>query len=62
MNAQLKAAVASYARSFIVAAMTLYLAGTTDPKAIVLAGVAAIAGPLLRAINPKDTSFGKKTI
>ena len=53
MNDQLKAALASYARSFIVAALTLVLAGTTDLKVI------ALAGPLLRALNPNDTSFGK---
>jgi len=59
MNDQLKAALASYARSFIVAALTLVLAGTTDLKTIALAGVVAVAGPLLRAINPNDTAFGK---
>lgn len=59
MNTQVKAALASYARSFVVAALTLVLAGTTDLKVIALAGVGAVAGPLLRAINPNDTAFGK---
>ena len=59
MNTQVKAALASYARSFVVAALTLVLAGTTDPKTIALAGLGAVAGPLLRALNPNDTAFGK---
>jgi hypothetical protein len=58
MNAQLKAAVESYARSFVVAAIAVYSAGETDLKAILIAGLAAVAGPAIRAINPKDPSFG----
>jgi hypothetical protein len=58
MNAQLKAAVESYARSFVVAAIAVYSAGESDLKAIFIAGLAAVAGPAIRAINPKDPSFG----
>jgi hypothetical protein len=58
MNAQLKAAVESYARSFVVAAIAVYSAGESDLKAIVIAGLAAVAGPAIRAINPKDPAFG----
>jgi hypothetical protein len=58
MNTKLKAAIESYARSFIVAAIAVYSAGETDIKAIAIAGLAAIAGPAIRAINPKDASFG----
>jgi hypothetical protein len=58
MNAQLKAAVESYARSFVVAAIAVYSAGESDLKAILVAGLAAVAGPAIRAINPKDPSFG----
>jgi hypothetical protein len=58
MNAQLKAAVESYARSFVVAAIAVYSAGESDLKAILIAGLAAVAGPAIRAINPKDPSFG----
>jgi hypothetical protein len=58
MNAQLKAAVESYARSFVVAAIAVYSAGETDLKAILIAGLAAVVGPAIRAINPKDPSFG----
>jgi hypothetical protein len=58
MNAQLRAALESYARSFIVAAIAVYSAGESDLKAILIAGLAAVAGPAIRAINPKDPSFG----
>jgi hypothetical protein len=58
MNAKLKAAVESYARSFVVAAIAVYTAGETDLKAIAIAGLAAVAGPAIRAINPKDPAFG----
>ena len=58
MNTQLKAALESYARSFVVAAIAVYSAGETDLKAILIAGLAAVAGPAIRAINPKDPAFG----
>jgi hypothetical protein len=58
MNAQLKAAIESYARSFVVAAIAVYSAGESDLKAILIAGLAAVAGPAIRAINPKDPAFG----
>jgi hypothetical protein len=58
MNTKLKAAIESYARSFVVAAIAVYSAGETDIKAIAIAGLAAIAGPAIRAINPNDPSFG----
>jgi hypothetical protein len=58
MNKKLQAMLESYARSFVVAAIAVYSAGETDIKAIGIAGLAAIAGPAIRAINPKDASFG----
>ena len=58
MNAKMKAAIESYARSFVVAAIAVYSAGETDIRAITIAGLAAIAGPAIRAINPKDPAFG----
>lgn len=58
MNTKLKAAIESYARSFVVAAIAVYTAGETDIKAIAIAGLAAIAGPAIRAVNPKDPAFG----
>lgn len=57
---ELKKIAASYGRSFLAACIAVYLAGVTDPKAIIGAGVAAILPPLLRWLNPADTGFGVK--
>jgi len=38
--------------------LALYLAGTTDLKTLALAGVAAVAGPVLKALDPSATEFG----
>jgi hypothetical protein len=56
---QLKLAAASWARSFFAAALAVYMTGETDLKAILLAGLAAIAPVILRWINPKDSAFGR---
>jgi hypothetical protein len=53
-----KAIAASWARSFMAAALALYMAGVTDPKTLAMAGVAAVAPVILRAINPADKRFG----
>jgi len=58
MNTKVKALLASYARSFIVAASAVYATGETSPKTLALAGLAAIVGPAIRAINPHDSAFG----
>jgi hypothetical protein len=50
--------VQSYGRSFLGAALALYMAGVTDPKDLWAALVAAIAPVALRAINPADKAFG----
>ena len=55
-----KLALASYGRSFLSACVAVYLAGVTDPKAILAAGVAAVLPVLLRWLNPNDPAFGKK--
>jgi uncharacterized protein YjgD (DUF1641 family) len=59
MNAQLKAALASYARSVLSAAVALYLAGVTDPVQLLSALAAGLLPVAIRAINPKDKAFGK---
>ena len=53
-----KAVVASWARSFMAAALALYMAGVTDPKTLAMAGVAAVAPVILRWLNPQDKNFG----
>jgi hypothetical protein len=55
-----KALAASWGRSFMAAALALYMAGVTDPKTLAMAGVAAVAPVILRWLNPKDQSFGLK--
>ena len=57
---QIKPMAASWARSFLAAAVAVYMAGVTDPKAIASAGLAAVLPVILRWLNPKDSSFGVK--
>jgi hypothetical protein len=59
MNSKDKAILGSYARSFLTGALTLYMAGETDPRNLFAAGIAAIVPPLMRWINPKDQAFGR---
>jgi uncharacterized membrane protein YgaE (UPF0421/DUF939 family) len=56
---QMKSMLATYLRAAIASVIALYLAGVTDPKALASAGIAAIAGPLLKAIDPKAKEFGR---
>lgn len=58
MNKQLEAALSSYLRTAVSAAAGMYLAGHTDAKSLGMAALGAILGPLARAVNPKDGSFG----
>jgi len=57
---EFKSLAASWARSFMASCLTVYLAGITDPKAILMAGAASVAPVVLRWLNPKDASFGRK--
>jgi len=56
---KLEAIAVTYLRAGIAAVIALWLAGVTDPKALATAGIAAVAGPLLKAIDPKATEFGR---
>jgi hypothetical protein len=56
--AQLKPALASYARSIVASATALYLAGVTDPLDLAWSLVAALIPVVLRAVNPNDPAFG----
>lgn len=58
MNQKMKLALESYARSFAIAALTAYSMGARDVEDLVIAGLIAILGPAIRAINPKDPAFG----
>jgi hypothetical protein len=55
---QFKAMAASWLRSFLAAGLAVYMAGVTDPKAIAMAGIAAVAPVILRYLNPNDSAFG----
>jgi len=55
----MKSMLATYLRAGVASVIALYLAGVTDPKALATAGIAAIAGPLLKALDPKATEFGR---
>ena len=58
MSKQLQAMVASWGRSFLAAAIAVYMSGNHDSKAILGAGVAAVLPVILRYLNPKDAAFG----
>ncbi len=60
MKPQDKAMIASYARSMVGASLALYLAGNTDPKDLLAAAIASVAPVVLRWLNPKDSSYGRK--
>jgi hypothetical protein len=49
----------SYGRSFLGAAVALYLAGVTDPYLYLNAFVAALAPVAIRYFNKNDIAFGK---
>ena len=67
MNHKLKAAIASYGRSFLAAALAAFMATGGDIwaldadtlRALISAGVAAVVPVALRALNDKDPAFGK---
>lgn len=58
MNSKAKAVIESYARSFVIALGVAYSDGLKGPEEIIIAAVIAVAGPAIRAINPKDPAFG----
>ena len=59
MNAKTKAILATYLRAAVASVLALWLAGITDPKALAMAGVSAIAGPVLKWLDPKSVEFGR---
>jgi len=59
MNAKTKAVLATYLRAGAAAVIALYLAGETDPKKLGAAAVAAIAGPVLKWLDPNAKEFGR---
>jgi hypothetical protein len=58
MTEQILAGLASYGRAFLSAAIALYMTGNTNPKDLLMGGIAAVAPVILKALNPNDKSFG----
>jgi hypothetical protein len=58
---QALAAGSSYLRAAVAAVVAMYMAGITDPKVLANAFVAALAGPLLKALQPNEKEFGVKS-
>ena len=54
----IKAIAASWARSFLAAAVALAMTGETDIKMLANAGLAAVLPVALRFLNPNDSAFG----
>ena len=60
MKEQVMAAGLSYLRHAATCAAALYMSGITDYKTLGNAFIAGLLGPLLRAMNPSDPTFGVK--
>jgi hypothetical protein len=58
MQDQLKAIALSYGRAAVAAVAALYMAGVTDPRTLGNAFIAALLGPVLKALDPKAKEFG----
>jgi hypothetical protein len=56
---EMKAMLASWARSFLAAALAVYMTGNTDLKSIAMGGIAAVLPVVLRWLNPQDSAFGR---
>ena len=56
---KLKPLVASWLRSYIAAALAVYMAGG-DLQAMAMGGVAAVVPVLIRYLNTNDAAFGVK--
>jgi len=60
MNTEKLVAIAgTYLRAAIASVLAMYLAGITDPKALGSAFLASLAAPILKALDPKETAYGK---
>jgi hypothetical protein len=52
------AAAEAYAGTFVASALTIYMMGDRNVKDLALAGLASIAAPLIKGINPNDKTYG----
>lgn len=58
MNEKVKAAALSYLRAAAASVAAIYMSGITDPKILANAFIAGFIGPVLKALDPKDSSIG----
>lgn len=59
-KAKIEAIVKTYLRAAAAAVAALYLADPNQPvKNYFAAGIAAVAGPVLKALDSKSTEFGR---
>jgi hypothetical protein len=56
------AALGTFARAFLAAAIALYMTGNTNIKDLGMAGIAAVAPVILKALSPNNTEFGFKAL
>jgi hypothetical protein len=61
MTEQIQAALGTYARAFLSAAIALYMTGNTNPKDLLMGGIAAVAPVILKALSPSNQEFGFKS-
>jgi hypothetical protein len=61
MNTEKLVAIAgTYLRAaFASSVLAMYIAGITDPKALGSAFLASLAAPILKALDSKETAYGK---
>ena len=60
MNTEKLVAIAgTYLRAAIAAVLALYLAGESNPKNLLMAAIASVAAPILKALDPTETAYGK---
>ena len=58
MSKNLQTIVQSYLYAAITAAVAVWANGQNDIKDILKAAAVAVLGPLLQALNPKDSTLG----
>ena len=60
MNTEKLVAIAgTYLRAAVASVLAMYIAGITDPKALGSAFLASLAAPILKALDPKESAYGK---
>ena len=56
---QFKQLALTWFRAAAAAVVALYIAGETNPKTLVAAALAGMAGPVLKWLDPSATEFGR---